>query len=58
MALLMVTKAILANIQLGDVPAIFADVSALDRWTEFHPAKSIDAGLGRFVAWYRRYFSA
>ena len=46
----------LCDIQPGDVPATFADVSALERWTGFHPATSIDEGVGRFVAWYRGYY--
>ena len=48
----------LCDIQPGDVPATFADVSALQRWTGFHPATPIDEGVGRFVAWYRGYFKA
>ena len=48
----------LMDIQPGDVPATFADVSALARWTGFHPATPIDEGVGRFVAWYRGYFKA
>jgi len=46
----------LRDIQPGDVPATFADVSELERWTGFHPATSIDEGVGRFVAWYRDYY--
>jgi UDP-glucuronate 4-epimerase len=48
----------LCDIQPGDVPATYADVSALERWTGFHPATPIDEGVGRFVAWYRDYFKA
>ena len=48
----------LMDIQPGDVPATFADVSALERWTGFYPATSIDEGVGRFVAWYRGYYKA
>ena len=48
---------VLMNIQPGDVPATYADVSALEAWTGFHPATSIDEGVGRFVRWYRRYFA-
>ncbi|MEK8053354.1 NAD-dependent epimerase [Ideonella sp. DXS22W] len=46
----------LRDIQPGDVPATFADVSELERWTGFYPGTSIDEGVGRFVAWYRDYF--
>ena len=48
----------LMDIQPGDVPATFADVSELARWTGLQPATSIDEGVGRFVAWYRDYFKA
>jgi len=47
---------VLMDIQPGDVPATYADVSALEQWTGFHPATSIDDGVGRFVDWYRGYF--
>jgi UDP-glucuronate 4-epimerase len=47
---------VLLDIQPGDVPATYADVSALQDWTGFRPATSIDDGVGRFVAWYRDYF--
>ena len=42
--------------QPGDVQATYADVSALEAWTGFKPATSINDGVGRFVAWYRDYF--
>jgi UDP-glucuronate 4-epimerase len=43
--------------QPGDVLATFADVADLARDTGFRPTTSIEAGLSRFVAWYRSYFS-
>ena len=46
------------DMQPGDVPATFADVSALQRWTGFCPATSIDSGVARFVDWYRDYYKA
>ena len=46
----------LQDIQPGDVPATYADVSELAQWTGFTPATPIDEGVGRFVAWYRSYF--
>jgi UDP-glucuronate 4-epimerase len=49
---------VLMDIQPGDVPATYADVSALEAWTGFKPATSINDGVGRFVAWYRDYFKA
>ena len=53
-----VAEKLLMDIQPGDVPATFADVSALERWTGFHPGTSIDEGVGRFVRWYRGYYKA
>jgi hypothetical protein len=47
---------VLMDIQPGDVPATYADVAALEAWTGFKPATSIDDGVGRFVAWYRGYW--
>lgn len=46
----------LMPIQAGDVPATFADVEALERWTGFKPATTIDVGIPKFVSWYRRYY--
>jgi UDP-glucuronate 4-epimerase len=42
--------------QPGDVPATFADVSELAAWTGFKPGTPIEAGVARFVEWYRSYF--
>lgn len=42
--------------QPGDVPATFADVSELTDWTGFKPGTPIEAGVARFVEWYRSYF--
>jgi len=38
------------------VTATFADVSALQEWTGFTPATSVQDGVGRFVRWYREYY--
>ena len=46
----------LLPMQDGDVPATFADVSALSEWTSFTPATPVREGVGRFVAWYLDYF--
>jgi len=43
--------------QPGDVPATYADVSDLERETGFRPATSLEDGIGRFVAWYKSYYS-
>jgi len=51
------TKAVLTMMpmQPGDVPATYADVSALEDAVGFRPATPIDAGIRAFVAWYRDY---
>jgi UDP-glucuronate 4-epimerase len=46
----------LLPLQDGDVPATFADVSALTSWTGFAPGTDIRTGIGRFVGWYRGYY--
>ena len=46
----------LLPLQDGDVPATYADVSALSDWTGFKPATDIRSGIGRFVEWYRSYY--
>lgn len=46
----------LLPLQDGDVPATYADVSALSAWTGFTPATDIRTGIGRFVEWYRAYY--
>ncbi|MDQ8022613.1 MAG: NAD-dependent epimerase [Moraxellaceae bacterium] len=46
----------LLPIQPGDVPATYADVSALTEWTGLKPGTSIEDGVARFVAWYRDYY--
>jgi UDP-glucuronate 4-epimerase len=42
--------------QMGDVPATFADVADLEREVGFKPATPIDVGVQRFVDWYRGYY--
>ncbi|MGL4727223.1 MAG: NAD-dependent epimerase [Bosea sp. (in: a-proteobacteria)] len=41
--------------QPGDVPATYADVSALGALTGYAPTTPIDVGLPRFVEWFRAY---
>ena len=43
-------------IQPGDVPATWANVDALSQDVGFRPATPIEAGVGRFVDWYRGYY--
>ena len=42
----------------GDVPATYADVSRLTRAIGFSPQTPLEAGLAKFVAWYRSYYRA
>jgi len=46
----------LLPMQDGDVPATFADVSALERDVDFRPATSVEDGISRFVEWYLDYY--
>ncbi len=43
-------------LQMGDVPATYADVEDLTRDTGFTPATPIEVGVERFVKWYREYY--
>ncbi|WP_237213228.1 NAD-dependent epimerase/dehydratase family protein [Falsiroseomonas oryziterrae] len=46
----------LLPMQPGDVPATFADVSAMQRDFGWRPSTDLRTGLGRFVAWWRGHF--
>ena len=46
----------LLPMQPGDVPATFADVSALERELCFAPGTAVEVGVARFVDWYRGYY--
>ena len=46
----------LLPLQPGDVPDTCADVEALVRDTGYSPSTPIEAGVGRFVDWYRTYY--
>ena len=46
----------LLPLQDGDVPATYADTSLLNDWVGFVPATPIQAGVDRFIAWYREYY--
>jgi UDP-glucuronate 4-epimerase len=47
---------VLMPMQPGDVPATYADVSALTAYTGFKPGTPVEEGVARFVAWYREYY--
>jgi UDP-glucuronate 4-epimerase len=46
----------LLPMQMGDVPATYADIDALVEDVGFRPNTSIEDGIARFVEWYREYF--
>ncbi|MBI5641475.1 MAG: NAD-dependent epimerase [Nitrospirae bacterium] len=46
----------LLPLQAGDVPATYADVDDLVRDARFKPVTPIEAGIGKFVEWYREYY--
>lgn len=46
----------LMPIQLGDVPATYADVDDLTKDVGFKPATPIEKGIKMFVDWYRGYY--
>ena len=43
-------------LQPGDVLETYADVSDLVRDVDYHPATSVEEGIGNFVKWYREYY--
>ncbi len=42
--------------QPGDVPATYADTSALDAWVGFKPNTEVKDGVARFIDWYLDYY--
>lgn len=44
-------------LQMGDVPATYADVEALVQDVGFAPRTPIETGVERFVSWYREYYN-
>ncbi len=46
----------LLTMQPGDVPDTHADVSALHRDTGYEPSTSVEAGVKKFVNWYRAFY--
>ena len=45
------------DMQLGDVPATWANAELLQTLTGYKPETNIREGVKRFVAWYREYYS-
>ena len=46
----------LQPMQKGDVPATYADVSALQEAVGYRPGTSVEVGIPKFVDWYRSYY--
>jgi len=44
------------DLQLGDVPATYADIDDLIRDTGFKPQTSLATGISRFIDWYKAYY--
>ena len=45
----------LLPMQLGDVESTFADIQAISSLTGFSPKTTLEAGVQKFVSWYREY---
>ena len=48
----------LLPMQRGDMTSTCADVTDLERAVGYRPSTSIEAGLAKFVDWYRNYYAA
>jgi len=46
----------LLPMQPGDVPATYADIDALEAAVGYRPATPVDAGVAKFIEWYRDYY--
>lgn len=46
----------LLPLQPGDVPATYADCSALEKAVGYRPATPVRKGVANFVAWYREFY--
>ena len=46
----------LVEMQAGDVPVTYADVSALEKDYGFHPDTPLSEGLDQFAKWYKEYY--
>ena len=42
--------------QMGDVPATWADASLLQHLTGYRPQTAFKDGIDRFVSWFREYY--
>jgi len=46
----------LLPLQAGDIPDSFADVTEISRQAGYKPTTPVQAGVARFVDWYKRYY--
>jgi UDP-glucuronate 4-epimerase len=46
----------LLPMQPGDVPTTYADIDELSRIAGYRPHTPVEAGVGKFVEWYRQYY--
>ena len=46
----------LLPMQAGDVKATYADTNALEAWVGFKPNTPLQAGVDKFVTWYRAFY--
>jgi UDP-glucuronate 4-epimerase len=44
-------------LQVGDVPATWADIEALQRDVGYTPATPVEEGIAHFVKWYKEYYA-
>jgi UDP-glucuronate 4-epimerase len=44
------------EMQIGDVPATWADATLLKKLTGYQPQTNFRDGIDRFVAWFRDYY--
>lgn len=55
-ALRLEAEKIFLPVQMGDVPATFADVTLLTELTDYTPSTPIQVGVPAFVDWYRAHY--
>ena len=46
----------LLPLQVGDVPATWADIDDLSRDVGYQPTTPVEVGIKRFVEWYLEYY--
>ena len=44
-------------LQPGDVPDTWADCTDLEKDFGYRPSTPVEEGIGRFIDWYREYYS-